>query len=86
MLEHFSLPLIVVEIFADLEKVGQVMMYNTHRGAIRCAYLTSYLMAIIMFDLSLTVYEIFANLIKEKSLILKTKSKMKKEKNEICAI
>ena len=46
---------------------------------------TSYLMAIVMRALSLTIYEIFANQIKCKKLTLKMKVKVKKEKNWTCA-
>ena len=60
------------------------MMYNIRSDAIR--YMTSYLMAIVMFALSLTFYEIFAN--KEKCLNcgLENEGKVKEQKNGACAI
>ena len=48
-------------------------------------YLTSYLMAIVMFAQFLAICEIFTKLINAKRLTLKMKVKIKKEKNWTCA-
>ena len=62
------------------------MMYNIGSGAIRGKYMTSYLMKIGMFSLSLTIYEIFANQIKCPNFDIEMKVKMKDEKDRLCNI
>ena len=61
----------------------KVVTYNIHSGAIQWQIPDFLLMGIVMFDLSLTVYEIFAN--KENALTLKLKVWVE-EKNWTCAI
>ena len=47
-------------------------------------YITSYLMAIVMFALPLIIYEIFANKTKCVKFTLKMKVTAREEKNETC--
>ena len=57
ILENFSLALTVFELFTKfvtLKMPVKVMMYNIHSGTFDGKYLASYLMAIVMFALSLT--------------------------------
>ena len=49
-------------------------------------YMTSYMMTIVMFALSLIVCKIFSNQDKCKILTLKMKVKFKEEKNGTCAV
>ena len=57
--------------FCDLDNVGQGYdVQHWKRGPFDSKYMTSYLMSIIMFALSLTIYEILANQINCKKKVL----------------
>ena len=92
ILEYFSLAYTVFSILhiiyfkkcCDLENIGQ--RHDSHMAPFDSKYMTSYLMALVMFGdfaLSVTIYEIFAKQIKCPKFDLKMKIKVKEEKTGV---